>query len=414
MTFVQISSDDAEAKRFEANSLFTPSTPIAIAEMFAGRQRQARKIVDAIGERGRHIILYGERGVGKSSMAQIAPFFIPKSPRTVRHIRIQAFPGDKFSVVAKRIFDNIHLEADYGEGTKAYSVSEFYPGEVTIDHFLSEMQIFKESEIPIIVIDEFNEIDDHDTSVLIANLIKVLSDTGTNVTIVIVGVADSIADLFEKHQSIQRCTEQIVMPRMSPDERRDILDSRLGQLGMSMPDDTKREIINLSKGLPSYVHALGKHAVFSALSRGSLEVTKADAENAIGEVLKSAQQTLKDAYELATRSNTTRALFRHLLSACALAKVDEAGYFMPASIREPYANILKKPVEIAHFQETLQDFAEKKGQILQRTGHARNYRFRFRDPAMQPYVIMRGIRDGLIDETAMQALATTEQADLFG
>jgi Cdc6-like AAA superfamily ATPase len=293
-------------------------------------------------------------------------------------------------------------------------VSEFYPGEVTIDHFLSEMQIFKESEIPIIVIDEFNEIDDHDTSVLIANLIKVLSDTGTNVTIVIVGVADSIADLFEKHQSIQRCTEQIVMPRMSPDERRDILDSRLGQLGMSMPDDTKREIINLSKGLPSYVHALGKHAVFSALSRGSLEVTKADAENAIGEVLKSAQQTLKDAYELATRSNTTRALFRHLLSACALAKVDEAGYFMPASIREPYANILKKPVEIAHFQETLQDFAEKKGQILQRTGHARNYRFRFRDPAMQPYVIMRGIRDGLIDETAMQALATTEQADLFG
>ena len=405
--------EDAAAKRFEANGLFTPSTPIAIAEMFAGRQRQASKIVDAVGERGRHIILYGERGVGKSSMAQIAPFFIPKGPRAIRYIRVQAFPGDTFSIVAKRIFSKIHVEGDYGEGNRAYSVSEFYPGEVTIDHFITEMQVFRESEIPIVVIDEFNEIDDVDTSILIANIVKALSDMGANVTIIIVGVADNITDLFERHHSIERCTEQIMMPRMNPDEREDILERRLGQLGMSMIESAKRKVINLSKGLPSYVHSLGKYAVFSALSRLSLHVTEGDVDTAIAEVLQSAQQTLKDAYELATRSNNARALFRHVLTACALAKVDEGGYFMPAAVREPYANILKRPVDIAHFQDSLQDFAEKKGQILQRSGSARNYRFRFRDPAMQPYVIMRGIRDGLIDEAAMQALSSPEQADLF-
>ena len=227
------------------------------------------------------------------------------------------------------------------------------------------------------------------------------------------GVADNISDLFERHQSIQRCTEQIMMPRMSLDERRDILDRRLSELGMFMEDDVKREIVNLSKGLPSYVHSLGKHAVFSALSRRSLHVGKPDVDSAIAEVLQSTQQTLKDAYELATRSNSTRALFRQVLTACALAKVDDAGYFMPASVRDPYANILKRPVDIAHFQETLQDFADKKGQILQRTGQARNYRFRFRDPAMQPYVIMRGIRDDLIDDLAMLALSSSELPDLF-
>jgi Cdc6-like AAA superfamily ATPase len=381
--------------------------------MFAGRQRQASKIVDAVGERGRHIILYGERGVGKSSMAQIAPFFIPKSPRSIRYIRVQAFPGDTFSIVAKRIFANIHIEADYGEGNRAYNVAEFYPGEVTIDHFLAEMQVFRENEIPIIVIDEFNEIDDEDTSILIANIVKALSDMGASVTIIIVGVADNIADLFERHQSIERCTEQIMMPRMNIDERRDILDRRLKQLGMSMTDDAKREVIHLSKGLPSYVHSLGRHAVFSALDRLSLNVVKHDVDAAIAEVLLSAQQTLKDSYEQSTRSNSTRALFRHVLTACALARVDDAGYFMPSSVRDPYANILKKQVDIANFQDTLRDFAEKKGQILQRTGEARAYRFRFRDPAMQPYVIMRGIRDGLIDETAMQSLLSSEQSDLF-
>lgn len=408
-----ISRDDAASKRFEANGLFTPSAPIAIAELFAGRQRQASKIVDAIGERGRHIILYGERGVGKSSVAQITPFFIPKSPRSVRFVRVQAFPGDTFSDVAKRIFSQIHFEADYGEGNKAYSVSEFYPGEVTIDHFLAEMHTFREVEIPIIVVDEFNEIDDQITPVILANIIKALSDSGANVTIMVVGVADSVSELFRRHQSIERCTEQIMMPRMNLDERRDILDRRLSNLGMTMTTPAKQEIISLSKGLPSYVHSLGKHAVFSALERLSLHITEDDVEVAIGEVIQSTQQTLKDAYEEATRSNNARALFKQALTACALARVDEGGYFVPASVREPYSKILERPVDIAHFQDTLQAFAEKRGRILERFGASRNYRFRFRDPAMQPYVIMRGIKEGLIDASTKQALSTLDQSDLF-
>ena len=117
--------DEAMAKRFEANQLFTPSAPIAVAEMFAGRQAQAGKIVDAIGERGRHIILFGERGVGKSSMAQIIRFFIPATPRQVRHIRVQAFPSENFSTLAKRIFSEIHFDADYGEGSAAIPSANF-------------------------------------------------------------------------------------------------------------------------------------------------------------------------------------------------------------------------------------------------------------------------------------------------
>src|SRR6266478_740656 len=96
-----LSDADLASKRFEANQLFTPSAPVAIAELFARRQAQADKIVDAVGERGRHVILYGERGVGKSSLAQIIPFFIPRGPQQVKHVRVQAFSGDTFSKVAK-------------------------------------------------------------------------------------------------------------------------------------------------------------------------------------------------------------------------------------------------------------------------------------------------------------------------
>jgi len=42
-------------------------------------------------------------------------------------------------------------------------------------------------------------------------------------------------------------------------------------------------------------------------------------------------------------------LLRHVLTACALAKVDESGYFRPAAIKEPLSGILGRQVEIANF-----------------------------------------------------------------
>ncbi len=399
-------------REFKTNQIFTPSAPVAIADLFAGRQKQLAQIIDAIGERGRHAILYGEPGVGKSSLAQIIPFLLPSGIETVRHIRIQAFPGDTFSDVARRVFHNIHFSADYGEGKKNYNVSEFYPNDVTIDDFLSEMSVFSENELPIIVIDEFNEIDDEQTSTLIAKIIKALSDSISKVTIVIVGVADNVGNLIRGHQSIERCTEEIPMPRMAVNERREVLDRRLSRLGMNISGDARWKILNLSKGLPAYVHTLGKFAVFSALQERRVVITEQDVDNAINDGLQSSQQSLRDIYEAAVHSNNTKAQFRHVLTACALAKVDEAGFFMPAAVREPLSSILKRPMHIANFQDTLKDFAETRGPILERVGEPRSYRFRFQKPSMQPYVIMREIRDNVIDESAKRALSSPEQPEL--
>ena len=405
--------EDVPSKRFEASQLFTPSAPIAVAEMFAGRQRQAARIIEAIGERGKHVVMYGERGVGKSSMAQIIPFFIPSGNHTVRHVRVQCYPGDNFTSIAKRIFSRIHFSADYGEGDRSYAVSEFYPKEVNIDNFLAEMSQFKEHEIPIIVIDEFNEVDDEDTSITVSNVIKSLSDEASNVTIMVVGVAGSLIDLMERHESIERCTEQVNMPRMSADERREVIETRLGKLGMSVEDDAKWTIINLSRGLPAYVHSLGKHAVYSAIDNLRFRITVADVDKAIDDVIAGLQETLRDSYDVATRSNHARARFKPVLTSCALARCDDSGFFMPAAVCEPLASITRRNAEIADFTDMLSDFADRRGQILERTGEARAYRFRFAKPAMQPYVLMRGIQAGLVSDEVRQSLSSPAQGDLF-
>jgi len=406
---------DWAAKRFEANQIFTPSTPISVADLFAGRGEQIFRLVDAVGERGRHVILYGERGVGKTSLSQITRFLIPVGFEQIKFIRVQCFPTDTFSTIARKVFKEVRFNVDSEEGGQTvYDVAALYPGEITPDDFIRELSLWNDNHIPIVVIDEFNELSDPLAPLLMANTIKALSDSATNVTLIVVGVANDVKQLISSHESIERCTEEILMPRMKTDELKDIIEQRVAQLGMSITGNAKWTIINLSKGLPQYVHSLGRQACFEAIKNKRLNIKDEDAEAAVQSLLASSDQTFKDAYEVATRSNQPGNLFKQVLTACALARPDESGYFAPGWVQEPLSAIVDKQIDIANFQEHLKQFLTvKRGQILERVGEERAYRFRFRHPAMQPYVIMRGIRENIVDEKAKQALSSPEQGDLF-
>jgi Cdc6-like AAA superfamily ATPase len=406
---------DVATKRFEINQLFTPSTPVTVAELFAGRSGQMLRIIDTIAETGRHAVLYGERGVGKTSLMQVVPFIIPGRKERIRFCRVQAFPNSTFHSLFNQVFKKMTFTADIGEGAQQYDVSQTFTGTITPDDVVMEFGHFTQNDIPIVVLDEFNELTDPETPVLVANTIKALSDAGTNATIIVVGVADNVTQLIENHESIQRCTEQIPMPRMTKDELFEVLDKRLKQLGFTIVPDARWKIVNLAKGLPAYVHGLGKYACLNAVASGRrLHLEECNVDAAIDGLISSSDQSFKDVYEAATRSNQPDNLLKHVLTACALAKVDESGYFKPVAIKEPLSAILGRSVEIANFQNHLKAFIDpKRKQVLHRDGEPRAYRFRFRQPAMQPFVLMKGITDGIVDVDAKRALSSPEQPDLF-
>jgi hypothetical protein len=94
---------DLQALSFQTGSIFTPGAPINEKDLFAGRSEQVEKIIDAVSQRGCHAILYGERGVGKTSlsnMISIATYRIvirhygPRRSRTLR--RRNASPSSDF------------------------------------------------------------------------------------------------------------------------------------------------------------------------------------------------------------------------------------------------------------------------------------------------------------------------------
>ncbi len=74
---------------------------------------------------------------------------------------------------------------------------------------------------------------------MMAETVKAVSDAGINATIIIVGISDSVQQLVSGHESILRCSEQVLMPRMSSDEMRDLLESRIAKLGMTIEPNAK-------------------------------------------------------------------------------------------------------------------------------------------------------------------------------
>jgi hypothetical protein len=84
---------------------------------------------------------------------------------------------------------------------------------------------------------------------------------------------------------------------------------------------------------------------------------------------------------------------------CALAPIDDLGFFAAADVREPLREITGKNYNSPSFSQHLNEFSDKKrGRILRKVGERRRYRYRFSDPLMQPFVIMQGVVNDMIPE----------------
>ena len=100
---------------------------------------------------------------------------------------------------------------------------------------------------------------------------------------------------------------------------------------------------------------------------------------------------LRMEYEKAVASPQPDNLFRKVLLACALAEKDGLGRFA-ADVREPLRRVTERDwYGITHFQSHLTKFCDpQRGPVLRRSGVPRSYRYRFTDPRMIPYVILKG------------------------
>ena len=383
--------DEWRSLRTDVSMLFTPHSPIDEEEMFADRIDLVDKLIEVIFQEGRHAVMYGERGVGKSSLVNII--------KDKLFSKVVSFNVVKRSCTSKHNFKLIwqHVFSDYdfnGVPAGKWLDDHCNPFDIyqLVQHFASDRR-------PIFIIDEFDKVVDAETKVLMADTIKYLADYKAKATLIIVGVADTVTALIDGHESVTRNIAQMHVKPMSAFELRQIITSRLPLLNMSCESDCINEIVNLSQGLPGYTHLLTQAAGWSAVDRKSLSIETSDVDNAITLAINDTSESIRDDYDQAIRSTKPGNQYKQVLLACALAEVNDRGLFQRTAVREKFSLLMGRYMDIPAFARHMNEFCKpERGPALIKEGRAQSFEYRFADPLLRPFVVMKGAATGVLNK----------------
>ena len=226
----ELTQEQIDSLSFEAGRVFTPTTPIDERALFAGRRRQLQKVIDAINQKGQHAVIFGERGVGKTSLSNVLSSFLSQQTNIlVLSPRVNCDGQDTFESVWKKVLDQItrndaKQEAGFVKSakTKRHAVSQELTTPTTPDSIRQMLTNLALGSLPILIIDEFDRLHQK-VKAAFADTIKSLSDHAVGATVILVGVADTINDLIREHQSVERALVQIRMPRRVSTSLRQVL-----------------------------------------------------------------------------------------------------------------------------------------------------------------------------------------------
>ena len=211
---------------------------------------------------------------------------------------------------------------------------------------------------------------------------------------------------MDEHKSIERCVSQIYMPPMAKFELCEIIDAGLRALKMRIEPAAKEIITSLSRGYPYYTHLLCHEAALRAIKAKGESILKSDLSNAIRDAIRNATASVREDYVKGAEGQRKGTQFPVVLLSCALADSDDLGYFRPTDLKVPTEGV-SGPEYSDHLNKLATD--ESRGPVLERRGSPRKYKYRFRNPLLKPYIIMKGISDGLVGGGLLEGMGDKEQ-----
>ena len=97
-----LADDIANRMSIDLGNIITPATAVTDKDIFCGRMTQVEQVCDAINQVGLHAIVYGERGVGKTSLAKFLASNLSAPGRTLIAPHVNCDSGDDFVSVWRK------------------------------------------------------------------------------------------------------------------------------------------------------------------------------------------------------------------------------------------------------------------------------------------------------------------------
>lgn len=283
-----VTQDEHDFGKLMAKVL-SPSRPLQSEEFLKGRSDQLSALRRALIQPGRHALVHGLRGVGKSSLAQTGAYSLPE---TEEPILIGCDERSTFSKIIREVFDQVsgrspNFEKEITEkglsfsrfGIGANGVSTIEEGKpsdpssvneaVRLLRFLSESLTFR----LCVVVDEFDLILDRNEQVAFTNFLKQISDQHVEAVFIICGIGESVEAVMDAHKSADRYFHTVGLGQLPWEARFEIVKNAADSLGVEIDENTVIRIARISDGFPHYIHLIAEKlfwGVFEARNGGQV------------------------------------------------------------------------------------------------------------------------------------------------
>lgn len=423
--------------------VFTPTSAIADPVKFAGREKQVELVTDALISPDADLIVFGERGNGKTSLAHMIHAIAAGEYQILdyyglrKHLESKGFfPFTKerttFTTIwvdgfGKSIDEVIHAiltrRADdrHGPGLMAYIPNEatqveiaskigfnkVFTGETSVKEvfvpaqpinikqgFELATQTFARTHPGrelLIIVDEFETIQDR------AEMSQYLKTAAARFALV--GIAATTLELLGEHASVSRNTYGITLSPMSEGELVEIL--LIGRYILAefcdYEDTAIYSIARMANGSPFWCHFLARGVLQAKIesrrswlnflnSKLPVRVTEQDVHRLVASLPERADcQLFETALSQAVMGDTTNMQVLQVLAAQPKSMISTA---------ELGPSFVDHGIDEKIGQETVEGFLTLPG-ILEEHGRIRNVvQFAFRDPNFRRYILLRSSLGG--------------------
>ncbi|WP_448582792.1 AAA family ATPase [Thermaurantiacus sp.] len=324
-----------ERARLALADALAASQPVTSRERFAGRTDVLSDLISAIEQQRAHVVLYGERGIGKTSLAHV----FAETARDARYLvlygscGVEASFDDMFRSFAAQIPLLYHADvspvADEREHQRSFV--ELVDSNPLDPRSLAELFARIVGTRVILILDEYDRVRDPAFRRDVAELIKNLSDRAARVQLVLTGVASNLDELVGFTPSIRRNIVGIGVGPMADADMAFILDRAEAATGLIFLPDARARVLRMAAGSPYLVRLIGSRAALRALDARRAEVTAEDVTAGTEAVLSEWSSGLPSRVQRLLARADVRADMP-LLIAAAKASGTPEGWFAPEDL----------------------------------------------------------------------------------
>ena len=378
-----------------------------------GRSTELNEMLDCFETPGAHAFIFGNRGVGKTSLA------FSSCEKFADVIRLEADVACEANTDVSIIFNDIVRKAanngrvnlqqgKWRAKLRAFGVEIARDGtgqfDIKIDsvnHAVDILQtVFGEvafsGRTPAIIIDEFERLENLETKRFFTDLIKQLSARGVALKLIFCGVAKSLTELLGQHESAERYIHQIELPPLSADALWEIVHDAEAEFNVKFTRGQEVRISQISGGYAHFTHLILKNVMLCAYESElrNEQISSEVYSLGIGKSVHQSAARFKEAYETATQKATDANIE-------VLWSVAHGPHLRKQikTIMSDYLDIMelrptRTPLDGQRLRNSLNSLVSKStfSKILKR--HKVGW-YEFRDPMMRSYVRLQAEQEGV-------------------